>query len=54
MNAPPDSLYMGLGWDEDATSKKKHYRKFYSCALEKQKDVMLQESPFNQYDIKMG
>ena len=37
---PPESLYIGLGWDEDATTKRKHYRRFYPDELENIKDVL--------------
>lgn len=29
IDIPPESLFMGLGWDEDATTQRKHYRRFY-------------------------
>jgi hypothetical protein len=28
-NPPPDTLFLGLGWDETPKSKTKHYRRFY-------------------------
>ena len=27
---PPAELYMPLGWDEDCTTKRKHYRYYYT------------------------
>jgi hypothetical protein len=33
-NMPDDKIYIGLGWDEDSTTKRKHYRKFINCELE--------------------
>jgi hypothetical protein len=44
---PPAALFIGLGWDEDATTKRRHYRRFYNKELEKIKDVLPNESPFN-------
>lgn len=54
VKAPSDALFMGLGWDEDATTKRKHYRKYYPKELEKVKELMPKESPFNSYNIKRG
>ena len=34
VNPPPDTLYIPLGWDEDSTTKRKHYRLFYNDELE--------------------
>jgi hypothetical protein len=46
IDAPPESLFIGLGWDEDETTLRKHYRRYYPQELEKVKDVMPVESPF--------
>lgn len=54
VNIPPDSLYLGLGWDENASTKRKHYRKFYNKELEKVTLLMPKPTPFNSYDIKRG
>jgi hypothetical protein len=51
---PPAALFIELGWDEDAQTKRKHYRRFYNRELEKEKSVLPKESPFNQYDLKKG
>ena len=52
---PPEELYMGLGWDEDANTKRRHYRKFYTDELENVTEVMGEKkSPFNSYDLKRG
>ena len=40
VNPPPDSLFMGLGWDEDDQTKRKHYRRYYPDELENIKEVM--------------
>ena len=47
--APDSNLFIGLGYDKDKYSKQKHYRKFYPEELEKVKDVLPNESPFNSY-----
>jgi len=47
-------IFIGLGWDEDATTARKHYRRYYMKELEKVKEVLPNESPFNQYDLKRG
>ena len=54
VDIPPKELFLGLGWDEDSTTKRRHYRRYYNRELEKQKDVLPNESPFNQYDLKRG
>jgi len=43
---PPESLYMGLGWDENAETKRKHYRRFFPDELENVKNVLTIASPF--------
>ena len=51
---PPDSIFMGLGWDPEAESKKKHYRRYYPDELENITDVMPVPTPFDSFDIKRG
>ena len=52
---PPQSIYMGLGWDENPPDqKRKHYRKFYPKELESVKIIMPKKSPFASYDIFRG
>ena len=53
-NIPPESLYMGLGWDETPEDERKHYRKYYTQELEFTKDVMPVETPFDQFHLKRG
>jgi hypothetical protein len=36
---PPSNMFIGLGWDEDNTTKRRHYRQFYSDELENNKDL---------------
>ena len=43
---PPESQYIALGWDEDSTTNKKHYRRFYPDELENIRDVLSIASPF--------
>jgi len=47
-------MFIGLGWDEDATTKRKHYRRFYPDELENVTDVLPVPSPFQTYEIKRG
>ena len=54
IDAPPESLFIGLGWDEDATTKRKHYRRYYPSELEKVKEVLPVESPFESIEITRG
>lgn len=51
---PPESQYIALGWDEDAESKRKHYRRFFNDELENVKAVLAIASPFQTYEIKRG
>lgn len=54
VNPPPDSLFMGLGWDEDDQTKRRHYRRYYPDELENITEVMPVVTPFDQFDIKKG
>lgn len=51
---PPESQYIALGWDEDAETKRKHYRRFFNDELENVKTVLAIASPFQTYEIKRG
>jgi hypothetical protein len=51
---PPSNLYIPLGWDEDRTTKRKHYRKYYTNELENIEDIFPQKSPFNSYELVRG
>ncbi len=53
-NCPPESLFLGLGWDENPESKRKHYRRFYNQELETVKEVMPLSTPFDSFEIKKG
>ena len=53
-NKPPESVFIGLGWDVDSTTKRKHYRRFYTDELENIRDGMEMVSPFQTYLIKRG
>lgn len=39
VNIPSSKLYIGLGWDVDATTLRRHYRKFYPDELENDKEI---------------
>ena len=52
---PPEELFIGLGWDEDSETKRKHYRRYYPEELENNEEIMGgKKSPFNSYYIKRG
>jgi len=51
---PPKTLFIGLGWDEDATTKRKHYRKYFADELENDKEIFPNPSPFQSYGLKRG
>lgn len=54
VNPPPESLFIGLGWDETPESKQRHYRRYFTEELEKVKEVMPVPTPFATYEIKRG
>lgn len=54
VDAPPSTMFIGLGWDEDNNTKRKHYRQFFPDELEHKKDIFPTESPFNSYKIFHG
>lgn len=54
ISKPPETLYIGLGWDEDSTTERKHYRRFFNDELENVKSVLAISSPFQTYEIKRG
>jgi len=54
IDPPHDDLYMGLGWDENKDTKRKHYRQFYSGNLENNTEIFPEKSPFDTFDIKRG
>lgn len=55
IDVPPEEVFMGLGWDEDASTDRRHYRKFYTDELENVTEIMGEKkSPFNSYDLKRG
>lgn len=47
VNIPPESMFMGLGWDETPDQKKRHYRRFFPDELENVTAVMPVPTPFH-------
>lgn len=54
INAPPESTYIGLGWDENPESKRRHYRRYYTQELENVVEIMPKPSPFTSFNIMRG
>lgn len=54
VNMPPQSLYIGLGFDENPEDKKRHYRRYYADELENIKEILPNPSPFDSYLLKRG
>lgn len=54
VDPPPAALFIGLGWDEDDTTKRKHYRIYYPDELENDKEIFPKPSPFDTYQLKRG
>ena len=44
---------MGLGYDPQIDSKRRHYRRYYQTELEEVTEL-IEESPFEEYPIKRG
>ena len=51
---PPETLFMGLGWDEDRNTHRKHYRRFYPKELETVTELMPKPTPFETYNLMRG
>ena len=51
---PSVDTYIGLGWDEDATTLRKHYRQYYNDELENIKEIFPVKSPFHSIELKKG
>lgn len=47
--AVPENVYMGLGWDVDRETGRKHYRKFFTKELENVTEIFEHDSPFNTF-----
>ena len=45
---------MGLGWDEDRNTHRKHYRRFYPKELETVTELMPKPTPFETYNLMRG
>lgn len=54
IDPPPKSMFIGLGWDEDATTNRRHYRQFYDDELENVEEIFPRKSPFDQFDLHHG
>lgn len=51
---PPEEAFIGLGWDEDDTTKRRHYRTYYPDELENNTEIFPKPSPFDSFDLKRG
>ena len=51
---PPKSLFIGLGYDDDKDTGRRHYRRYYPDELENITEILPIATPFNQYDLKRG
>jgi len=54
VNPPPAEVFMPLGWDEERTTNRKHYRQYYNDELENIAEIFPSASPFNSYSLKRG
>lgn len=53
VDPPPASLFIGLGFNETAESKKRHYRRYFADELENVKEVM-PTKPFHECVVIRG
>jgi hypothetical protein len=51
---PPPKMYMGLGWDENKDTQRKHYRRITETELEDDQDYMSIPSPFYRFNLHRG
>jgi hypothetical protein len=54
VNPPPETLFLGLGWDETHESQTRHYRRFYPHELETVTEIMPVPTPFETFELKRG
>jgi hypothetical protein len=54
IDPPPKALFIELGWDEDMTTLRKHYRQYYADELENNPEIFPKKSPFSSFDIIRG
>ena len=54
VNQPHKAMYIGLGWDEDRETKRKHYRQYFEDELELITEIFPKPSPFNSEKIIRG
>ena len=54
VNHPSDKIFIGLGYDDDDTTKRKHYRQFHPDELEFKQDLFSKPSPFDTYNLRIG
>lgn len=55
VDKPSENLFIGLGWDEDKDTKRRHYRRYYPDELEDVTELMGdKKSPFESYTITRG
>jgi hypothetical protein len=54
LHIPPDSLYIGLGFDDTPEDKRRHYRRYYADELENVRELLYNPSPFDTYYLKRG
>jgi hypothetical protein len=40
-------MFVGLGWDEDKDTNRRHYRRYYPDELENVKEILPIPTPFN-------
>lgn len=55
IDEPPHDLFIGLGFDDDKDTKRRHYRRFYPDELENCREIMGDKhSPFNSFNLQRG
>lgn len=54
VRAPPEAAFIGVGYDDDETTKRKHYRTFYPDELENDTEIFPKPSPFDSFELTRG
>ena len=54
INIPPNTLYIGLGFDDVPDDNRKHYRRYFADELENISELLPKPQPFDTYYLKRG
>lgn len=52
VNPPSDKAFIGVGFDDDPTTGRKHYRYYFPDELENDKEIFPRRSPFEYFELR--